>query len=278
MSYILLLAISIGAALITYLIGQYLRLPIGSSALAIGVGLLIGLILFFIAPPQKKATADSNTIMVGMSGDFPPFTFLEDGKVVGFDVDLIEELGKRLGKTIVIKNMPFNTLLGTLQLGTLHVIASGLTATPERAKHVLFTSPYLDNNQLVMVSLAKAPARTIEDLKDKEVIVNEGYTADMYLSAIEGPIIRRLKTPAEAFLALKSGRAFAFVTAENTVKPFFDQYSSQDFHVSAIPGTQENSSLAVAPQYPELVEQLQQALDASKADGTLQALRTKWGL
>ena len=98
------------------------------------------------------------------------------------------------------------------------------------------------------------------------------------MSKITGPIIKRLKSPADAFLALKSGRAFAFVTAQNTIAPVFAQYGSQALHLAAIPDTEEPASLAIAPQYKTLQAQIQKAQDAMKQDGTLEQLKKKWGL
>ena len=226
-----------------------------------------------VAPVVKN---DNKTMIVGVSPDFPPFTYVDNDTTVGFDIDLIMEIGRRLNREVVLKSMPFSTLLPTLQLGHIQVIASGLSATPERAQHVLFTTPYLDNNPLVIVSLATAPANSVADLANKEVIVNEGYTADLYLSKIDGISLKRLKAPAEAFLALKSGRAIAFVTAQDTVAPFFDQYGSEGFNVSVIPDTKENACFAIAPQYPELLKDIQKVLDVMQQDGTLQATKTKW--
>lgn len=235
------------------------------------------LAIYFINS-SKTSQIGSDTIIVGTSADFPPFALVEQDEIVGFDIDLVNEIGKRLQQTVVIKNMPFSTLLPTLQLGHIQVIAAGLTATPERAKHVLFTAPYLDNNPFVIVSLASSPANTIVDLQNQEVIVNEGYTADLYLSKIGQIQLKRLKTPAEAFLALKSGRAKAFVTAQDTVAPFFAQYGESDFNIAIIPDTSENSSLAIAPQYPNLRHKIQVALDEMQNDGTLAALKAKWKL
>jgi polar amino acid transport system substrate-binding protein len=247
------------------------------------VYLLVGLTLLvtgglFLCKQTPKHALENDHLVVGVSADFPPFTFMQNDKIVGFDIDLIEAIGTRLGKKIELKNMPFSTLLPLLQLGHIQVVAAGLTATPERAKHVLFTMPYLEGEPLVMVSLHAAPAQSLADLNDKIVVVNEGYTADMYMSNITGPQLIRLQSPADAFLALKSGRAFAFVTAENTIKPFFAQYGSQQFHVAAIPNTSENASFAIAPQCKELRAQIQTALDALKADGTVQKIRAAWGL
>jgi ABC-type amino acid transport substrate-binding protein len=239
---------------------------------------LVGCLSIYFLKSSKTSQADLKTIIVGTSADFPPFALVEQDEIVGFDIDLVNEIGKRLQQTIVIKNMPFSTLLPTLQLGHIQVIAAGLTATPERAKHVLFTEPYLDNNPFVIVSLASNPAQTIVDLQNQEVIVNEGYTADLYLSKIDQIHLKRLKTPAEAFLALKSGRAKAFVTAQDTVAPFFAQYSASDFNIAVIPDTSENSSLAVAPQYSSLRHQIQAALDEMQRDGTLATLKAKWKL
>lgn len=221
---------------------------------------------------------DNQRILVGTSADFPPFSFIENDQIVGFDIDLINEIGRRLQQEIEIKNMPFGTLLPTLQLGQIQVIAAGLSATVERAKHVLFTTPYLDNNPFVIVSLAANPVKDISDLYNQEVIVNEGYTADIYLSNIDKFNLKRLKTPAEAFLALKSGRAKAFVTAQDTVAPFFAQYDANDFNLVEIPNTSENTSLAFAPQYPQLRQKIQAVLDEMQNDGTLSEIKQRWKL
>lgn len=246
------------------------------------IGIIAAILLFFWAiyfvKYLKIPQAAFDGIIVGTSADFPPFSFVENDQIVGFDIDLITEISQRLQQKIELKNIPFGTLLPTLQLGHIQVIAAGLSSTPERSQHVLFTEPYLDQNPFVIVSLINDPIQTISDLQNQEVIVNEGYTADLYLSKLENIEIKRLKTPAEAFLALKAGRAKAFVTAQDTVAPFFEQYSPNDFNVVVIPGTSENISFAIAPQYSNLRHQIQAALDEMQHDGTLAALKTKWKL
>ena len=169
-------------------------------------------------------------------------------------------------------------MIPALQLGKIQVIAAGLTATPQRARNVLFTNPYLEGDPLIIISRNTFPIETVGDLNGKEVIVNEGYTADLYMSQISGPILKRLKTVAEAFLALTSGRAIAFVTAKNAAQPFFDKQGAEGYHIAVIPGTDENSSLAVSQKYPELLAEIQSVLDHMKKDGFISNLRTKWGL
>lgn len=227
---------------------------------------------------SRNCIAQKDRIIVGISADFPPFTYMQEGEVVGLDIDLMREIGKRLHKEIVFTDMPFGTLLPSLQMGTIEVIAGGLTATPERAKHVLFTDPYLERDALLVVSLSSAPIKSLDELKGKEIVVNAGYTADLYISALPEIAIVRLKSPAEAILALRSGRVAAFVSAYNAVKPFFDQYEADAFHGFIIPDTTENASLAIAPQCPDLQVELQNVILGMKADGSLQTLLAKWGV
>lgn len=248
-----------------------------TSFLLIGFGLLICYLIWSIMPRlDSRECQNTNILTVGVSADFPPFTYVEQDQIVGFEIDLVFEIGRRLGKQIELKNMPFATLLPSLQIGQLQIIAAGLTATKERAEHVLFTKPYVQDNPLVIVSLASNPIDQLQDLANQEVIVNQGYTADLYLSKIDGILLKRLKTPAEAFLALKSGRAVAFVTAQDTVKPFFDQNLAQNFKTALIPGTSESASLAFALHDTGLLDEIQNILDQMQQDGTLKVLKNKW--
>ncbi len=268
MSYLLLIA-SLACALVIYFVAK-------RPLVSIGVFLLgTALAVYWIPSHCEK---DVHTITVGVSANFPPFTSfdIKNNQIVGFDIDLINEIGKRLDKKIVLQNMRFTALLPALQLGGIQAICSGLTATPERAKHVLFTTPYLEGNALIIVSRLSEPLTTVADLHDKEVIVNEGYTADLYLSKIPGLHVRRLKSVAEAFLALDSGRAAAFVTAQNTVQSFFAKNGSADYHIAVIPDTDENASIAVSPKCPALLAEIQKALDTMMQDGSLETLKKKW--
>lgn len=244
----------------------------------VSVSLLVLALIWFVKPKLARTRQNTNIMTVGVSADFPPFTYIEKDQIVGFEIDLVQAIATRLGKQIELKNMPFATLLPTLQMGQLQVVAAGLTATPERAQHVLFTEPYVQDNPLVIVSLVSNPIRDVSGLVQQEVIVNEGYTSDLYLSKIEGILLKRLKTPAEAFLALKSGRAAAFVTACDTIKPFFAQETTQDFVVANIPDTSESAALAIALAYPDLLKEIQACLDDMQQDGSLKALKTKWQL
>lgn len=228
---------------------------------------------------QRTRKLDSTVLIVGTNAEFPPFEYIEHDKLIGFDIDLLQEIAQRMGKRLEIKDMPFSTLISQLQMGAIQLIAAGLTPTKERAEHVLFTHNYISGDPLVIVTLAtKTPLKNVDALKNKDVIVNDGFTADLYLSAQSDIQLKRLPSVADAFLALTTGRGDAFVTAYNTVKPFFDQYGSENFITTPIEGTHESAALAISKKHPELAEQINKILAEMHDDGSLEALKRKWHL
>lgn len=109
----------------------------------------------YFSKKQPIRVADESVLMVGTAAEFPPFEFIKNDEIVGFDIDLIKEVAQRLEKKLVLKDMPFTTLIPQLQNGSLHILAAGLTPTPERARVMLFTKPYLETDSLVVITLAK---------------------------------------------------------------------------------------------------------------------------
>lgn len=217
-----------------------------------------------------------NTLIVGTNSEYAPFSFMKNGAVAGFDIDLVNEIAHRMGKTVDWHDMPFDSLIPAMQTGSIQVLASGITPTPERAERVIFTKPYLTGDPLLIVSHAANPLTAIEQLTGKQVAVNEGFTADYYMAKIQGPILVRFASPIESFMALDSNRVDALVSAQNNVKPFIQHYGAGKFSIAPIPGTTDQYALAISKKYPELLEPVQKALDDMQADGTIDMLKKKW--
>lgn len=221
---------------------------------------------------------NSDTLLVGTNAEFPPFTAIQNGQIVGFDIDVAKEVAVRLGKKIEFKDMPFEALIPDVVLGYVDCVAAGMTYTEERAKRVSFTKPYLTGDPLLIVTANKIDSKVVlEDLVGKTVAVNEGFTADTLLSTKEGISLVRLPTTSDAFLALKTNRVFAFVTAKSTYESFLKAQSTQ-FFTHEIAGTSETCALVVPHSKPQLLKEIQTSLDAMEQDGTIAALKAKWGL
>jgi len=239
---------------------------------------LIGVYFFWRQPKRSVPMPERQTLVVGTSSDFPPFSTRENDQIVGFDIDVITEIAHRLNKQLQIQDMPFETLLSAAQLGSIQVIAAGLSMTPERAQQILFAHPHYSGDPLVMVSLRQKPVTSVDELVHQRVLVNEGYVADIYVTTKGLPHIIRLKTVADALLALQVGHADVFVTAYSTIKPFFDQKDADLFTYQAIPDTDEAYAFAISKKYPELARDIDRVIQQMIQDGTIEQFKKKWGL
>jgi len=233
------------------------------------------LMLVFCLSMSLLQAAD--TIIVGTNSEFPPFTYIENKTLIGFDIDIAKEIAQRLGKEIQFKDAPFEALIPNIILGHVDFVAAGMSYTEERARRVLFTKPYLSNDPLVIFTADKQNL-SFDSLKGKRVVVVEGFTADLFMSSKEGINLTRLTTQTDAFLAIKSGRADAFVTAKSTVDAFFEMQNSDQFHTTIIEGTAETCALVVPKNKHKMLVDIQKALDDMEKDGTLAKLKTKWKL
>lgn len=218
---------------------------------------------------------DSNTLTVGTNAEFFPFSFREGKEIVGFDIDIAKEVSHRLNKRLVFKDMLFEGLLPDLFLGNIDFIAAGMTYTEERAKRVAFTKPYLNDDRLIIISEKYDPQVGLDGLT---IAVNEGYTADLFLSGRKNLHLIRLNSPADAFLALKNDRCDAFVTAKSTAQTFLQAEKNLGFICHELGGPNDNYALIVAKDNLLLLEEIQSALDSMEQDGTIVKLKKKWGL
>ena len=89
---------------------------------------------------------------MGTNAVFPPYESYVDGKVVGIDPDIMTAVCEQLDMELVIVNIEFESLLGSVENGTIDVIAAGMSVTDERKQHVDFTQSYASTNQVVVVN------------------------------------------------------------------------------------------------------------------------------
>jgi polar amino acid transport system substrate-binding protein len=230
----------------------------------------------YFKAPQK--TADSE-VVVGTSADFPPFSYIdESGTIVGFDIDLIREIFARLNRAYRIENMPFETLLPTMQFGSIDMIASGMSPTPERAARVAFSESYLQADPLTIVTRVDSSIDSLEDLSGKHVAVNQGYVADMQLSKHPEITLVRLPGMSDAMLALKHGKVDAFVTGARTIRPLQGALGKDALRIVPIAEMREETAFGISKNRPDLVEKIDTVLRDIADDGTLSALIEKWHL
>lgn len=237
---------------------------------------------FYYQSPMIQDECDmNNIIVVGISPDYPPYAQIDlaTGQIVGLEVDVINEIAQRLGKKLIIKDMPFNTLIVELIAGQIDVIAAGMCPSEERKKTILFSYPYIDNDENVMISKKSNPAITdIQDVFGKPVAVNIGYTAETYLSKYPQIELIRLESPADGFMALKTDSVYAFTVAKSIFNKFLDkQPQGNDYQYFALPSSADACALAFAKSNSRLQQEIDPIINQMIEDGTMQVIKKKWG-
>jgi len=234
---------------------------------------------------ESSNTLTDNVLIVGTNATCPPFSFVDIAtrKITGIDIDIVHEISKRMGKKIKLLDMQFDGLLLKLNKGGIHIIASDITPTEQRAKHMFLSKPYITRDPLLIVTHIKKPyISTINQLKDKNlvknIVVNEGYTADFYITSIDTITPIRLPTPAHALMALNTYQADAFVSARSLTQYFLKKSKNKSLYKCAqLDHSSDKYALAISKKYPELVQPIQNSLDQMEQDGTLNKLKIKWG-
>ena len=248
-----------------------------NKILLAGLTLLCGLgSIVLVKKYAQRKPADHSVLIVGTSARFHPFEFIDQGKLVGFDIDLMQAIGAKLHKRIEFKDIEFEALLLEAQSGRIHVIAAGMTLTPERAEKLNFSQNYILDDPLVVVRLAVNHITSIDDLVGKEVVVNDGYTAEQYMIQHAPSVpLKRLPTVADAFLDLVNNKSFAYVSALTPVTSFLKAYGTDKFSLFKL-GASDGAALALSKHYPELLPQIKAALTELDHEGVIAKLKQKW--
>ncbi|MFD1694334.1 ABC transporter substrate-binding protein [Roseibium aestuarii] len=173
--------------------------------------LLAGLVAAFGATASHAAD-----LTVGANIGNVPWEFEDaSGKVTGFEVDLVNEIAARLGKSVEFVNTPFNGLFPAVQSGRINMAISSITITEKRLESVTFAQPYYDSDQSLTVTAASG-IEGLKGMSGKVVGVDTGSTGDMWAEAHKGDVglseIRRYEGLAPAMLDLVAGRVDGYIS------------------------------------------------------------------
>lgn len=222
--------------------------------------------------------AQQKTYKVGLDGTFAPHAMPKlDGGIEGFNVDLANEIGKRLGAKMDIVATQFSGLIPGMQAGTYDFIVAPTTMTPERAQSMLFTEGYL-NTDFQFVVAANAPEITdMKQFKDKVIAVNKGAVYDKWARDLEPQIgwkVESYGTNSDAIQAVIAGRAFANVGG-NTVSAWAVKQNSR-IKLSYLHSTGAVFGMPFRKDDKELRNRVEEAIECMKLDGTMVKLSEKW--
>ncbi|GAB1579371.1 transporter substrate-binding domain-containing protein [Bordetella petrii] len=222
----------------------------------------------------STAAHAEDALRVVTDATFPPMEFVKDGQRTGFDIELIEALGKAMNRKIEWIDIDFKGLIPALQAGRADMAVSAIYITDARRNVVDFTDPYYAGG-LVVLTRKDGPVKTLKDLDGRKVSVQVGTKSVNYLKE-HYPKVQRVEVEKnqEMFNLVQVGRADAAVTGKPAAKLFAQ--SAPGLTVLDEQITTEQYGIAVAKNQPELTTALNAALKQLKADGTYERIVAKW--
>ena len=231
------------------------------------------------AKPASAPPAAAAKIVIGLDDHFPPMGFRDEkNTLVGFDIDLAREAAKRLGMEVEFKPIDWSAKESELNGKRIDALWNGLTITEERKKNIGFTSPYLENRQIVVVG-ANSAVKTKADLAGKVVGVQDGSSAvDAVQKDPVGGSIKELKKFADnvtALMDLTAGRLDAIVVDEVVGRYYTAKKPGEYVVLEEHFGTEEYG-VGTRKDDTELLARLQKAMDEMKKDGAAARISTQW--
>jgi polar amino acid transport system substrate-binding protein len=217
-------------------------------------------------------------LKTAVDGTFAPHAMPKlGGGYEGFNIDLADEIARRLKRKSVIDAMQFSGIVPALQAGTYDYVAAPTTVTPERVENMLFTEGYLNTDFQFLIKKGAPKVAKLEDLKGRIVSVNKGSAYDSWARELEPKIgwkVESFGTQSDAVQAVLAGRADANV-AGNTVIAWAVKNNPQ-LELSYLHSTGLVWGAAFRKDSGELRKLVENAVECMKLDGTIAKMHEKW--
>ena len=226
------------------------------------------------------AAAQDKPLIVGVDGTFAPHAMPKmGGGVEGFNIDLMMEVGRQLGRKVEIMAAEFSGLIPAMNAKSIDFVGAPTTVTPERAANLLFSEGYLNTYYQFLVPAGKPDLKTLADLKGKTISSNKGSAYDKWLAdnaAQYGFKTEAYPTNSDAVQAVLSGRADATLGG-NTVSAYAALRNPGKLLVTTLNVDQGLVWGAVFRKDDTAMRNaVDMALECLKKDGTIAKLSEKW--
>ncbi|MFC0039227.1 ABC transporter substrate-binding protein [Actinomadura rayongensis] len=210
---------------------------------------------------------------------YPPFQSEQGGKIVGFDVDLIDLVAKKLGVKQKIVDTPFETIKtgSALNAGKCDLAAAGMTIRPDRARFITFSAPYFTATQALMGKKGQRYG-TLAEVKDAGVKVGSqaSTTGEEYARSQKVDTVS-FKDSASLLNGLRTGRVDVIIEDYPVIQGWLKDPANAAYALDGNFDTGEKYGFAVRKdQNPGLVTIINQVIATARADGSYKRIYEKW--
>ena len=231
-----------------------------------------------IMPDYENYPATNGVLKIATDNETVPFSYVKDGRTIGYDIDIIVRFCKAYGYRPEIVNMNFSALIPAVQSSRCNIGVGGITITPERAESVNFTDPIYFGGALLLVK--KSPEELSSSASQpnlKRIGVQTG-TTNAQIAAAHFPtaVIDYFETIPDMLIALRNGKVDALCAPIPTTR--FLMMENKDIMILGEPLT----DVETAPIFPKteagrkLCDEYSEFIKPLWEDGTLKALDEKW--
>ncbi|HEU4965596.1 MAG TPA: basic amino acid ABC transporter substrate-binding protein [Bacilli bacterium] len=245
------------------------------STMVLGMGLVAA-----GCSSNTSGSADKAEYVVGTDAAYAPFEWMENDKIVGYDVDVLNAVAEEAGIKLKWENTGWDGIFIALQNGERDIIASAVSITEERKKTFAFTDPYFEATQMLVFKDGEN-FKTLKDLEGKKIGVQNATTGDTAVSELFGQDntnIKRFKTTPLALLELKNGGVDCVVADNGVVLEYVKKNGAEGLK-TVIDETfeKEQYGFALKKEDTELLKKLNDGLAAIKDSGKLEDIQKQYG-
>lgn len=250
--------------------------------LAKGLALFSVMLLVFAALSGCTGGGSGDGVLrVGTEATFPPFeTTDDDDNIVGFDIDLIKHIAEDNGWEIEVVHLDFHVLTEELATDKLDIVIAAMTIDEERAEKVLFSDPYFDAYQCLVVREDEDRDITVDNIAEQELTIGVqmgttgSYEAEDIYGDADHPNIKQLKRANEAFMELKSNRVDVVIIDKPVAENFIQHLGGMK--ILGQPFTNEQYGIAVKKDNTEMMAKINASLAKMKSSGDYDKIFKKW--
>lgn len=241
------------------------------SLIIIITGLLAG--VWWLNRGATTTLQTKPKLVIGTDPGFKPFEYRQGGKIVGFDIDLAQEIANDTGRQLVVEEMNFDGLIAALQAGKIDMAVAGMSVTPERSQNVNFSNPYYLASQMIVVRDNDQRIKSKTDLTGKKIGVQLGSTGDTIVGQL--PHVTKIQFSAvpAVLQELRSGRIDAAVLDNAPAETYIK--TNPDLKMLDTKLSEENYAIAMRKDRTDLLDQVNATIKRVRQDGTYQRLIEK---
>ena len=229
-----------------------------------------------VAGPTAVPYTPIKTLVIGADATYPPMEFQDDkGTLVGYDIDLGNQIANELGGKAVFRNIAWDDVFQALEQKKVDIIMSSVTITEERKKQYLFSAPYINAGQVILTKKTVTTILSPADLKGKKVGVQKETTSETEAKKYaDEKMITSYADYTAAAKDLVSGKIDAVIIDLTAGKGIVDKYPT--LKITGDPFTNEYYGVVLRKGDVALQTRINQAISSLHERGVLDNIKQKW--